>query len=56
MNIIFQWMMKTVMLKDRWKNQETLDLHHKSEMMRQIAELREKYNHKTKVERYIEKN
>lgn len=35
---------ETVMLVDRWKNQETLDIHHKSEMMKEIANLRNKYN------------
>lgn len=42
------------MLIDRWKNQEALDIHHKSEMMKQITELRNKYELKMKIERYIE--
>lgn len=45
---------ETVMLIDRWKNQEALDIHHKSEMMKQIAELRNKYELKMKVEKYME--
>ena len=45
---------ETVLLIDRWKNQEALDLHHKSEMMKQIAELRDKYRLRLRVERYIE--
>lgn len=45
---------ETVLLIDRWKNQEALDLHHKSEMMKKIAELRNKYELKMKVEKYIE--
>lgn len=45
---------ETVMLIDRWKNQEALDIHHKSEMMKQIAELRNKYKLKMKVEKYAE--
>ncbi len=45
---------ETVMLIDRWKNQEALDLHHKSDMMKQIAELRNKYKLKMKVEKYTE--
>ena len=45
---------ETVMLIDRWKNQEALDIHHKSEMMEQIAELRNKYNLKMKVEKFVE--
>ena len=44
---------ETVMLIYRWKNQEALDLHHKSEMMKEIAELRNKYNLKMRVERFI---
>ena len=28
---------ETVLLVDRWKNQEALDIHHKSEMMQTIA-------------------
>lgn len=45
---------ETVLLIDRWKNQEALDIHHKSEMMKQIAELREKYKLRLRVERYVE--
>lgn len=32
---------ETVLLIDRWKDQEALDIHHKSEMMNEIAVLRE---------------
>lgn len=45
---------ETVLLIDRWKNQEALDFHHKSEMMQEIAELRKKYNLHMKVEKYKE--
>lgn len=45
---------ETVLLIDKWKNQEALDRHHKSEMMKEIAELRNKYNLRMKVERYVE--
>ncbi len=45
---------ETVMLVDRWKNEEALDLHHKSEMMKEIAELRKKYNLSMKVEKFRE--
>ena len=45
---------ETVMLIDKWKNQESLDLHHKSEMMKEIADLRNKYNLKMRVERFTE--
>lgn len=44
----------TVMLIDKWKNQEALDMHHKSEMMKQIAKLRNKYMLKMRVERFTE--
>lgn len=45
---------ETVLLIDRWRDQEALDLHHKSPMMAQIAQLREKYRLRLKVERYID--
>lgn len=45
---------ETVMLVDRWKNEEALDIHHKSEMMKEIADLRNKYNLSMKVERFRE--
>ena len=41
--------LETVLLIDRWKSQKSLDLHHKSEMMKKIAELRNKYELKMKV-------
>lgn len=44
---------ETVMLIDRWKNQEALDIHHKSEMMKEIADLRNKYGLKMRVEKFI---
>ncbi len=45
---------ETVILIDKWKNQEALDLHHKSDMMKQIAELRNKYGLRMKVEQFTE--
>lgn len=45
---------ETVMLMDKWKNQEALDIHHKSEMMKEIAELRNKYKLKMRVEKFVE--
>ena len=42
------------MLMDRWKNQEALDIHHKSEMMKEIANLRNKYGLKMRVEKFKE--
>lgn len=48
--------LETVLLIDRWKDQKALDLHHKSETMKQIATLREKYKLHLKVERYVDEN
>ncbi len=45
---------ETVLLVDRWKNQEALDIHHKSEMMQTIAELRKKYKLHMRVEKFID--
>lgn len=45
---------ESVLLIDRWQNQQAIDIHHKSDMMKKIAELRQKYNLKMKVERYTE--
>lgn len=44
---------ETVLLIDSWENQAALDFHHSSPMMKTIAELREKFHLKMKVERYI---
>jgi len=44
---------ETVLLIDSWKDQHSLDVHHASPMMAQIAALREKYNLHMKVERYV---
>lgn len=43
---------ETVLLIDSWANQEAIDIHHKTPMMKQIATLREKYDLHMKVERY----
>ena len=45
---------ETVMLIDKWESQEALDLHHKSEMMIEIANLRNKHELKMRVERFTE--
>lgn len=45
---------QTVLLIDRWRDQAALDIHHKTEMMQKIAELREKYHLKMRVERFVE--
>ena len=44
---------ETVLLIDAWENQEAIDAHHASSMMKTIADLREKYDLHMKVERYI---
>jgi quinol monooxygenase YgiN len=44
---------ETVMLVDSWENQEALDVHHASPMMGRIMELREKYDLRMTVERYV---
>lgn len=43
----------TVLLIDEWENEEAIDLHHKSEMMEIIAQLRKKYKLKMRVERFV---
>lgn len=45
----------TVLLIDEWENEEAIDLHHKSEMMETIAQLRKKYKLKMRVERFASK-
>ena len=45
---------ETVMLIDKWKDEKALDIHHKSEMMKEIATLREKYNLSMRVEKFTE--
>ena len=44
---------ETVLLIDSWENQEAIDKHHASPMMKTIADLREKYDLHMKAERYI---
>lgn len=46
---------ETVLLIDRWESEEALDKHHKSEMMKEIASLREKYHLNMRVEQFVEK-
>ena len=43
---------ETVLLIDRWRDQEALDRHHASPMMKSLAALREKYDLHMRVERY----
>lgn len=44
---------ETVLLIDSWKNQKSLDIHHKTSMMNEIIELRNKYDLHMRVEHYI---
>jgi len=44
---------ETILLIDSWENQQAIDLHHASPMMKTIAELREKYDLHMTVERFI---
>lgn len=45
---------ETVLLIDRWRDQQALDVHHRSPMMKKIAALRDKYGLRLRVERYID--
>ena len=45
---------ETVLLIDAWENEEALDFHHKSPMMKEIAALREKYHLKMRVQKFSE--
>lgn len=44
---------ETLLLIDSWENQEALDFHHASPMMKEIADLREKYDLHIRVEKFI---
>lgn len=44
---------ETVLLIDIWEDQQALDRHHASPMMKEIAELREKYDLRMRAERYV---
>lgn len=44
---------ETVLLIDVWEDQQAIDRHHASPMMRTIAALREKYDLHMRAERYI---
>lgn len=43
---------ESILLIDTWTDQSALDAHHKSPMMAEIAELRDKYKLRMKVTRY----
>lgn len=44
---------ETVLLIDSWTDQAAIDAHHASPMMKQLAELRDKYNLHMTVERFV---
>lgn len=44
---------ETILLIDSWRDQKALDAHHASPMMKQLAELRERYDLHMNVERYV---
>ena len=44
---------ETILLIDSWANQEAIDLHHATPMMKTIAELREKYDLHMTIERFV---
>lgn len=44
---------ESVLLIDSWRDQKALDAHHASVMMKQLAELREKYDLHMHAERYV---
>lgn len=43
----------SVLLIDEFRDQKAIDFHHKTEMMKEIAELRTKYGLHMKVKRFI---
>lgn len=44
---------ETVLLIDSWKDQASIDAHHASSMMKDLAALREKYDLHMVAERYV---
>ena len=57
-NLRYQYFMplddpETVLLIDSWTDQNAIDEHHASPMMKQLAELREKYDLHMKIERFV---
>ena len=45
---------ESLLLIDRWENQQALDRHHATPMMQTIAALREKHGLTMRVERYVD--
>ena len=44
---------ETILLIDSWENQEAIDIHHSTPMMKTISELREKYDLHMSIERFV---
>ena len=44
---------ETILLIDSWENQQAIDLHHTTPMMKTIAELRDKYDLHMTIERFF---
>lgn len=44
---------ETVLLIDSWRDQAAIDAHHRSPMMKELADLRSKYDLHMEAERYI---
>ena len=44
---------ETILLIDSWRDQAAIDAHHASPMMKQLAELRDKYDLHMEAERFI---
>ena len=44
---------ETVLLIDSWRDQQAIDAHHASPMMAEIVRLRDKYQLRMRVERYV---
>lgn len=47
---------ETVLLIDVWSGEDALNKHHKSDLMKKIAELRDKYKLHMKVEQFVRKS
>lgn len=45
---------ETILLVDSWRDQGAIDAHHASPMMETVTTLREKYDLRMRVERYVE--
>ena len=44
---------ETILLVDRWEDDDALHFHHNSDDMIKVAELKDKYDLEVKIERYV---